>query len=366
MITPAPSAKRAGFLAVAGAALAMAACSGEPAAPAGGQDPNGQSAFAFHREGMDLYRRGEIDAAALSLAKAAELKPDYLEAQYYAGKCFLNASRTDLEKASTHLAAALELKPDHMDARMELSRAYFLWGRYEEARKNLDQLLELYPDHRAGLYYAGIVASRTGDYEASAGFLRRTLAHEPGNTESWIELGAALGHLGRDQEGLEAYEHVLKLAPGHIRALMGAGTSLQRLGREEESRRYLGDFKEAQGALEKAEMKMKRMRVRLSTARRAYEEGRVEDGEKEVRLFREEFSMDPDALAELGAMQAGLARVEDAEKTFLGVLEIAPAHWKANEMLMELYRRIGDIAKSNAVNTRYRRAIDGAAAARRN
>jgi len=353
--------------------LALAICVAAPACGGGdAEKPKEEaaapqeSAFSLYRKGIYLYRHSDCDAAAPLLSQAAELKPDLLEAHVYAGKCYMSSRKVDLEAAEKHFLAALALKPDHIEARMDLARTYFAWGRYEDAAKQLDELLSMVPTHRLALHYAGMVAVRMGDYAKAAEFLRRTLNEIPDSVDTWLELGDALSHQQRDEEALSAFQEVLKLSPGNIRALLGAGTSLQRLGRDEEAKEYLVKFKDSQATAEQAEMRLKRIRVRVSVAKRAFKEEREEDGKREVKLFLEEFADDPDALTELGAMQASLARVQEAEETFKRVVEIAPTHRKANEMLAELYRRIGENSKASSVQARYQEALERAAAARPN
>lgn len=346
--------------------LAAAACGGKAEEPREEAADPQESAFSLYRKGIALYRRSLFDEAGPLLSKAAELKPDLLEAHVYAGKCLLNSRKVDLEAAEKHLAAAVALKPDHIDARMDLARTYFAWGRYEDALEQLDDLLARVPDHRLALHYAGMTAVRLGDYEHAVEYLRRTLDEIPDSMETWLELGDALSHLGKDAEALDAFQEVLDQNPGSIRALLGAGTSLQRLGRNDEAKAYLVRFKDAQATAEQAEMRFKRIRVRVSVAKRAFEEGKEEEGKREEKLFLDEFAGDPDALTELGAMQASLARVEDAERTFKRVVAIAPTHRTANEMLMELYRRIGETGKASAVKAEYQQAIERAAADRPN
>jgi tetratricopeptide (TPR) repeat protein len=311
------------------------------------------SPFKLFNDGMKFYRVDKFDDAGRLLVQAAKLKPDYLEAHYYAAKSLLKARQTDLIGTEYHFLEVLKRKPDHIDAHIALSQAYYVWGRYDDARIHLDQVLDLSPDHRGALHYSGVIASRTGDLPRAEKLFRKVLLGDPKYGKSRVELASTLSHLDREDEALDQYLYVLQESPNQMRAILGAGTSLKRLGRDEEAEGFLVRFKRGQVAMEKAESRLKRIVVRVAVARRAYQEGRLDDARREAELFAQEFSDDADGLSSLGFMQAAESQDEAAAATLSYVLALDPSLARANETLIEVYTRLGDREKAASARAAY-------------
>lgn len=73
-------------------------------------DAAGDNPFAFYQLGLAAVKANDWGTATSSLARAAELKPDFAYAHYYAALSYQRARQ--LSKAAQHFDAFLRLAPD--------------------------------------------------------------------------------------------------------------------------------------------------------------------------------------------------------------------------------------------------------------
>jgi tetratricopeptide (TPR) repeat protein len=326
---------------------------------------SGESPFLIYRRAMELYHGEDFNGAAELLMEVVALKPDHLEAHYYAGKSFLKGVPTDYLSCEREFRKVIELDPNHVDARIALAQAFFHWGKYEKAAELQDWVLERMPNHRGALYSSGMIASRMGENEKAVQLLSRALLVDPKHVPSRLELGLALGRVGRHEESIEAYNEVLKVYPKATRALLGVGTALQRLGRVEEAREVLSRFREAQTAEEVANSRDKEIRVWVNQARSAYQEGRFEDARMAEESLLKDYGDDQRALVLLGIMQGRVGQVEAAIETHEKVIGLNPRNMVSRGQLIGLYERVGNTARAREHRELYERSRDLAKAGRR-
>jgi tetratricopeptide (TPR) repeat protein len=316
--------------------------------------------------GMDLYRGGDFNGAAIAFLEAASRDPAWVEARYFAGESLLKGFPTDLPGAEAQFLETLKLRPGYLDGMISLAQTYYEWGRYEKAAEVLKQVLDLSPDHRGALHYSGVIAARRGDNETAVTYLRAALKADPDYIPSRIELGLALSHLSRDEEALAAFRSVLEKEPGNERALFGAGNALKRLGRPEESKALLLRFREIATARENAEMKEARIQLWLQEARKSFTLGRPEEARRSIARLLEEYPDEPRGLTGLGWLQEKAGEDAAAAATYEKVLAAHPDNLTANHQLIEIYRRLGQNAKAAERKARYEELVRKAAEARGN
>lgn len=97
--------------------------------------------------GNNLIKQGRYDEA-LAYFEAANDLEESSPAQTMIGSILLR--RGEHEKAIEHLGRAVALDPENEQALYNLSGAYALVGRIDEARRTAERLLEVDPDHDAG------------------------------------------------------------------------------------------------------------------------------------------------------------------------------------------------------------------------
>jgi len=330
------------------AALATPAWGAQGAAGPGDSAPE-----ALFARGMDLYRSGDFNGAAVAFLQAASRRPGYLEARFFAGESLLKGFPTDLPGAEAQFLEILRIQPEHLDGMLSLAQTYYEWGHYEQAAEILKKVLALSPDHRGALYYSGVLASRKGNYAAAVDFLRAALRTDPTHLPSRIELGLALSHMSRNEEALAAFQEVLKADPDNERALFGAGNSLTRLGRTEEAKAVLLKFRSVATSRENAEMKESRIQLWLQETRKSYEAGKLDEARRSIGRLLEEYPDEPRGLASLGWLQEKAGDDVAARSTYERVLALDPGNLTANHQLIGIYARMGAKDRAAAQKARY-------------
>ena len=115
---------------------------------------------------MLLAETGELDEAALLLAKAVLLAPGKASPHKYLG--MVERRRGSLDKAVAELTAALTLAPNDPVVLSELGAAFLQQGRNQEAVVHLTRALNVNPRDRESRYYLQLARKRM-DNQAATG-----------------------------------------------------------------------------------------------------------------------------------------------------------------------------------------------------
>ncbi|MBA3301215.1 MAG: tetratricopeptide repeat protein [Thermoleophilaceae bacterium] len=104
----------------------------------------GEQVYDLFRRGSELLEAGDFNAAAIPLAKAAELEPDKSSIREALGRAYFRTGR--FRHASREFAAVVERQPVNDFAQFCLGRSLEKSGRVDEARRHLALAACLRPD----------------------------------------------------------------------------------------------------------------------------------------------------------------------------------------------------------------------------
>jgi tetratricopeptide (TPR) repeat protein len=223
------------------------------------------------REGLRLYREGQLAAAARLLRRVSETSPPSFNVQYYLGRSLLDARR--YAEAAPYLRKAAEMAPTRRTLSglaaapiyAYLVEAYAGAGQVSTALATVDTALTVAPTNaellrakgslllrqgdlggaRAALEKARSVSAReprlhvelsnlyrnTGELPASEAAAREALRLDPKSPEAHVAFGLAAGALGREAEAGRSFREALRLSPDHPDALFYLGAVELRAGR---------------------------------------------------------------------------------------------------------------------------------------
>ncbi len=129
------------------------------------------------------------DQAGDEYAKAAELKPDWVDAYAGASAAYQNARQPD--KAKELLAKGMAAAPDNARLQSLLGTLAFNAGNYAEAETALKRALELDPSGPEPLYYLGTIAISLNKTNEAVQYLEKYVAANPASKEN-LETAKAL------------------------------------------------------------------------------------------------------------------------------------------------------------------------------
>jgi len=175
---------------------------------------------AYYLLGTTYYEKGQLDRAIRSLQSAIKLDPEYEEAIYQLGLCFLD--RNWNRKAMKCFRDALELNPN----KIEYQHAVRVFeddsptppGKLRgEAAKWFGKAEELVSD---------------GKYKKALDFYRRAAESEPENTKILIPYALLCSHLDLNREAIAVARKVLTQGPSEVFAAAAYTTLVEALRAE--------------------------------------------------------------------------------------------------------------------------------------
>ncbi|MGR0188454.1 tetratricopeptide repeat protein [Azospirillum aestuarii] len=168
--------------------------------------------------GILLRYEGRTVEAVSVLRRAVRLRPDHGEAWHHLGVAL---QRLKDPTAPTALAHAATLLPEDATVRLNLGRARYEAGRWDDAAAALRSALALTPANDSALELLAAARHRTGGEGETVTVLRRLLRLRPDAANGWHALSlsepGALGSLHR----------ALALQPEHRNALSGLANRLR-------------------------------------------------------------------------------------------------------------------------------------------
>ncbi len=190
--------------------------------------------------------RGELDRAAVLLARAIAAAPDYGTAHYALGQVLRREGRLDEARAVLALAEKhRDREPPLPDPLMQrvaqlrrgavdaLHRAIDLLRAGDVARATalLEESVRTDPGLVEAHSQLGAAHLSAGDLDRAEASLRRAVELETDFADAWYNLGVIAHRRGEHGEAVACFERVLSLRPRHAEACLGLGTDLPEVGR---------------------------------------------------------------------------------------------------------------------------------------
>lgn len=167
--------------------------------------------YIMHQKmGLSYLRQGLLDQAVEEFEKAAEARPESVEAHYGLGIAYFR--KRDMEKAVSSYQKALRLAPDRPDIRYSLGLVYQEMGNYKEALEEYDHLLEKDPRAYEAYNNIGIIQANMGNYEKAIRSLKEAVGIMPDYYPARINLARAYEIQGRPDLASREYEYIQKRA----------------------------------------------------------------------------------------------------------------------------------------------------------
>lgn len=185
----------------------------------------------------------------------------------------------DLVMAEARLSLALEFSPRFVEALVNLGLVELSRGNHERAEallRRARRLNEHVPHPHHGL---GVLAHRRQQVSEAAAHYREALRIDPAFAPSRANLGRLLFDAGAVEEAKAQFQKLVEAAPADGRGHAGLIEALLRLDRRADAARAMARASEqAPGAAP----------VRLLLARRALDDGRVEEARDALRKLADE------------------------------------------------------------------------------
>jgi len=129
-----------------------------------------------------------------------------------------NQERGDSNHAIADFTKAIELDKDYYIAYMERAGAFFLSGRFEEARTDFTNALRLHPDDPSLYHLRGLASNAKADYDAAIADFTEAIQRSPKNHVAYYHRGGAWQSKGHFAEAIADYNEAIKLYPKYAPA----------------------------------------------------------------------------------------------------------------------------------------------------
>ena len=196
----------------------------------------------FYESGMLLFRRGDFQEAAATLAKGVELAPDSVKTRFLLGVSYL---QINLDHAAMDQFKAVEAAdPRYPAVHHSIGRVYFRQGRDPEAIEHFRTELAHNPDHHAARFLLGKALVRTGQAEEAVVQLLRLQGKDVGQGQLHYYLGAAYRRQGKRAEALEALQKSIAINPNSYESRYLLARLYLETGQPELARKQMAAFEQ--------------------------------------------------------------------------------------------------------------------------
>jgi tetratricopeptide (TPR) repeat protein len=172
-----------------------------------------------------LRKAGQLKAAALAFARAAESSADPTDAAR------LGAALQALNRPQEPIVAfrrALEAAPDLVEARAALGACLRQTGEPQLARAELEQAVKLRPSDGRAWFAFGLVCEDLRDTSGAIEAYRRSIEAQPDVPEAHVNLGLNLQNAGDLDAAMNSYRHAMRLRPDTFGRIAQALTSAKK------------------------------------------------------------------------------------------------------------------------------------------
>ena len=162
--------------------------------------------------GIVAYDNKQFSDALQAFQEALRLKPDNVNALYYAGLTYMALEQ--YEPAQAVLEQALKLAPTDPDVAFQLGVVYFLQQQYDKAEAPFRQVYASQSQHPNIAYYLGFIEYRKQNYREALRLFRTNVPSD----DTFAQLtrfyaGLCLSALGLAGQAREQIEEALRLQP---------------------------------------------------------------------------------------------------------------------------------------------------------
>jgi tetratricopeptide (TPR) repeat protein len=323
------------------------------------------------RDAQPYYRLAlcylELDDPAgtiVSLQRALQLKPDFVEAQLKMTELLVATRRPEaLKLAVSKLDEILARHPNHPAALRMRAQAEIALGRLDDAERTLAALGDGGRRGDAGRLLAMILFGRK-DFAGAERLLKEEAGREPDSPQAAIALGRLYRILARRADAETQFRKVLRTHDSDPQALLELASLSIEAGRPAEARgyfekigtlpqpryklawvRYLaqsGETVAAMKQLEKLYREFPRDRtVRTSLVRSYIAQNRSADARGILNHALEANRLDVDALGQRAELHLRDGRLREAHEDLMNLLHNRPESGEAHFLLSQVYRERG-------------------------
>src|SRR5438270_2202123 len=159
--------------------------------------PSGSEAERLAKQGSNLYRDGQYDAAVEAFRKAIAINP--AEGLWYFGMGMALADEGKLQDAAQAYEQSAALLQKQKASRVNVCSAlnnlalvYYRQGRLDDADARIDQAVQIYPANADPWVSRGLVLEARGKLDEAIGAYRKGLSLSYRSLEAAQNLGLAL------------------------------------------------------------------------------------------------------------------------------------------------------------------------------
>jgi len=184
-------------------------------------------AFETFAKGQQAVLRGTqqgYEAAADLLARAVELDPNFVVAQYSLG--LVHQALGNRWKAAAQFRASTQLDPTYPEPFKALGDLFMSAPRrlYDQAVEAYQKALELRPFYAEAYVGLGDARAAKGEVDGAVAAYQRALLYNPANPKVHLSLGKIYyAEKGLYYEAVAAYKKAVELDPQFLDARMGLG-----------------------------------------------------------------------------------------------------------------------------------------------
>ena len=317
-------------------------------------------------DGLDLYKRKDLNAALISFRAAAQCDPKLVSAHLAIANIY--AERGNDGEALAALLQALQVEPrnvlalraasflylknglhnkalplletlvsaapDSVDAHADLAAVYAAGGKRAEAEREFRLALKLRPDFFPALAGLGNLLARAGESDAAMPLLRKAVQANPKAYEGHFLLGSALNRAGQFEEARTELEQASKLGGANEpQVFYQLARAWGGLGKAEERKAALAVFSELTRK-EKADTGLQRQATAwVDEARELMQAGDLNAAAQRLELAREARPADATLLFRLAGLHFDLGRYAQAREYAQAAISISPSTWLYHYLL---------------------------------
>lgn len=199
------------------------------------QRPNQTKAEAFHMQGIEKQKRGNLKGAIAEFDQAVRLNPTSAETYYKRGNAYYDLK--DYESALKDYTKAIQLDSQNMNAYFNRGLTRYDMGDQRGAIEDFTHVLALQPNDVEAHYKRGYANYELGIYQAAIDDYTAVIQLKPKESESYHSRGLAYSAFGDKQKAIEDFTQAIRLNPKDSKAYYSRGRA----------RFHLGDY---QGAIQ--------------------------------------------------------------------------------------------------------------------
>lgn len=290
--------------------------------------------------GQALLAGGDVDAAAIELAKATELGHPMDEVVPPLARALL-AQQQPKEIISRFSETFLVNPQADADLKTTLAAAYEMVGAEEPSRKTLASIHNSVGDFPPALVLESRLAARSADYKAALELVEKALAADPNLADGWRLKGDYLfNSKAETAKVVEAYQRALAVRKTEVGAHAGILNALIAAGNINGAGAHLEQMRKALPG----HPETRRFEMLL-----AYQKGDFKHAREIGQLLLKAAPGNPQVLQLAGAVEYQLQSFSVAEEYLSRALSASPGSNAARRMLAQTYLRTGQSAKAVAL-----------------